>query len=123
MTDKGIKPLDHAEIAVRAVEMKLESVIGELRGLMQAADIAGCEAFDRAAAAMDHTAEFQGAKFSIARSEAKAHKASLDGLKSVALAARAALTDVQAARGRYREIRERGELEQLLVLFEAEDRK
>ncbi|NEJ84029.1 hypothetical protein GR268_47185, partial [Rhizobium leguminosarum] len=43
-------PMDHVEIAVSAVDAKLESVILELRGLLQAEDIARADAAVRAAA-------------------------------------------------------------------------
>lgn len=118
-------PMDHVEIAVSAVEHKLESVIGELRGLMQATDFAMSDAFDRAAAVHDYdkSPENQGEQFIRIGEEYQVHHVAFRKLKAVAQAATNARDDVQAARERYRTSRERGELEKLLVLFEAEDKK
>ncbi|MGH0214458.1 hypothetical protein NKY66_11145 [Sinorhizobium meliloti] len=118
-------PVDHVEIAVSAVEHKLESVIGELRGLMQAADFAMSDAFDRAAAVHDYDKppENQGEQFVRVGEEYQVHNVAYRKLKAVVLAAEIAHEGVQAARERYRTTRERGELAKLLGLFEAEDKK
>lgn len=118
-------PRDHVEIAVSAVEHKLESVISELRGLMQATDFAMSDAFDRAAAVHDYdkSPEDQGEQFIRIGEEYQVHNVAFRNLKDVVQAAEIAHEGVQAARERYRTSRERGELEKLLVLFEAEDKK
>ncbi|WP_429819166.1 hypothetical protein [Ensifer sp. B1-9] len=118
-------PRDHVEIAVSAVEHKLESVIGELRGLMQAADFAMGDAFDRAAAIHDYDKppENQGEHFVRIGEEYQVHNFAFRKLKEVVQAAEIAHEGVQAARERYRVTRERAELAKLLGLFEAEDNK
>ena len=123
MTNEALKPKDHVEIAVRAVEIKLESIVAELRGRMQSADFAGVEAFDRAAAVMERKSEADNRKFALAGMEFKAHQATYDGLDRIVRAAAIALEDIKLARVRYRKTRERSELERLLILFEAEDAK
>ncbi|RVH69138.1 hypothetical protein CN198_13805 [Sinorhizobium meliloti] len=119
----NIKPLDEAEFAVNTVESRLASMIGELRGLMKAADIARCEAFDRAAAVHVIDAETQGEKFLRIGEEFQLHNAAFRKLETVAQAANAALGGIEAARERFRANREQGELEKLLALFETEDTK
>lgn len=119
----NIKPLDQAELAVSAVEFKLESMISELRGLMKAANIARCDAFDRAVVAMDHKAETQGPKFTRIGEEFQVQNYVVRKLENVAQVTADTLESIQAARERYRTTRERGELEELLGLFEAEDKK
>ncbi|WP_442115906.1 hypothetical protein [Rhizobium johnstonii] len=117
--------MDHVEIAVSAVASKLESVIRELRGLMQAEDIARCDAFDRAEAVYDNnkTVETQGVEFIRIGEEYQLHRTAFEKLESVVQAAGIAHDAVQLARERYRASRQKGELVKLLGLFEGQDKK
>ncbi|MGR9431375.1 hypothetical protein [Rhizobium leguminosarum] len=118
-------PKDHVEIAVSAVASKLESVIRELRGLMQAEDIARCDAFDRAEAVYDKnkTVETQGVEFMRIGEEYQLHRTAFEKRESVVQAAGIAHDAVQLARERYRASRQMGELVKLLGLFEGHDKK
>ncbi|MGR9293610.1 hypothetical protein ACU8OS_35180 (plasmid) [Rhizobium leguminosarum] len=118
-------PNDHVEIAVSAVERKLESVIVELSGLMQAEDIARCDAFDRASRThdKDKSAEDQGVEFTRIGEEYQLHNVAFRKLENVVQAAGNARDALQSARDRYWASRQKGELVKLLELFEGEDKK
>ncbi|TBG52540.1 hypothetical protein [Rhizobium leguminosarum] len=118
-------PMDHVEIAVSAVVSKLETVVLELRGLMQAEDIARCDAFNRAAVAHepDKADDAQGDKFIRIGEEYQLHRKAFEKLENVVQVARIAHDAVQLARERYRASRQKGELVKLLGLFEGQDKK
>ncbi|MBP2443998.1 hypothetical protein [Rhizobium leguminosarum] len=118
-------PMDHVEIAVSAVDAKLETVILELRGLLQAEGIAMDDAFKRAAAVHEiHKADdAQGEKFTRIGHEYQLHRMAFQKLDSVVQAAGLAHDAVQMARERYRSAIRQGELVKLLAVFEGEDKK
>ncbi|TAT69958.1 hypothetical protein [Rhizobium ruizarguesonis] len=118
-------PMDHVEIAVSAVASKLETVILELRGLIQAEDIAMADAFRRAAAAHepDKADDAQGAKFTRIGEEYQLHRLAFQKLENVVHAAGIAYDAVQLARERYRSSLRKGELMKLLAVFDDEDKK
>lgn len=117
-------PQDHVEIAVSVVERKLEAVIGELCGLMQAENYARRDAFNRAKAVHDHgkPPEGQGERFVRIGEEYQVHKVAYCRLKAVVQASKIALDAVRAARGRYTTTREENELRKLLAVFDAQDK-
>ncbi|MBY3575451.1 hypothetical protein HFN65_31425 [Rhizobium laguerreae] len=118
-------PIDHVEIAVSAVASKLETVILELRGLMQAEDIAVGDAFKRAAAAHepDKADDAQGDKFIRIGEEYQLHRTAFQKLENVVQTAGIAHDAVQLARERYRASLRKGELMKLLAVFDDEDKK
>ncbi|MBA1343897.1 hypothetical protein [Rhizobium sp. WYCCWR 11146] len=118
-------PMDHVEIAVSAVASKLETVILELRGLMQAEDIARCDAFNRAATVHepDKADDAQGEKFIRIGQEYQLHRTAFQKLENVVQAAGIAYDAVQLARERYRSSLRKGELMKLLAVFDDEETK
>ncbi|NEI66519.1 hypothetical protein [Rhizobium leguminosarum] len=118
-------PMDHVEIAVSAVDAKLESVILELRGLLQAEDIARVDAAVRAAAVHepDKAPDAQGEKFLRIGQEYELHRMASTRLEFVVQAAEIAHDAVQLARERYRSALRQGELMKLLAVFEDADKK
>lgn len=118
-------PMDHVEIAVSVVSSKLDTVILELRGLMQAEDIAMSDAFRRAAAAYepDKGDDGQGENFTRIGQEYELHRMAFTRLDTVVQAAGVAHDAVQLARERYRSAIRQGELMKLLSVFEDEDTK
>ncbi|NEI24094.1 hypothetical protein GUK30_32630 [Rhizobium leguminosarum] len=118
-------PMDHVEIAVSAVTAKLESVIVELRGLMQAETFAMMDAFDRAKAIYepDKADDAQGSEFKRIGGEYNLHLAAFRSLQSVGREAGGARCSLSIARDWYRTSRGEGELAKLLALFESQDKK
>ncbi|WP_150129137.1 hypothetical protein [Rhizobium phaseoli] len=118
-------PMDHVEIAVSAVSAKLESMILELRGLMQAENIARLDAANRAEAVHepDKAPDAQGEKFTRIGQEYELHRMAFTKLEFVVQAAETAHDAVQLARERYRSAIRQGELMKLLAAFEDEDKK
>jgi hypothetical protein len=111
-------PRDHVEIAVTEVEIKLIVMSKQLFGLMKAADISG----EAALITLERLVQ-QKKDFELTGREYQAFQAVFDGLGAVRSAISKAITEIETARDRYTNTREQGELEKLLALFEAEDKK
>jgi hypothetical protein len=93
----------------------------QLFGSMKAADISG----EAALVTLERLVQ-QQKDFKLSGREYQTFQAVFDGLDAVRSAMSKAITEIEAARELYtktRETREKGELEKLLVLFEAQDNK